>query len=124
MKLWPLVLLTGCSYFTDSFAVDRFSGDPFPTTVETSSGALVLGMGIPDKAIHTAVLDVMSPFTVIDVGTNGIELFDQPDIELYGERSIGAPFDLPRARIYQPDVFSLHPCDTDACLVGTPTSPR
>ena len=124
MKLWPLVLLTGCSYFTDSFAVDRFSGDPFPTTVETSSGALVLGMGIPHKSIHTAVLDVMSPFTVIDVGPNGVELIDQPDIALYGERSIGAPFDLPRAQIYAPDVLSLHPCDTDACVVGTPTSPR
>ncbi|CAN5484262.1 hypothetical protein BH11MYX1_BH11MYX1_30620 [soil metagenome] len=124
MKLWPLALVTGCSYFTDSFAVDRFSGDPFPTTVETSSGALVLGMGIPDKTIHTAVLDVMSPFTVIDVGTNGTERIEQPEIELYGQRSIGAPFDLARARIYQPEVLSLHPCATYACVVGTPAAPR
>ena len=124
MKACMLALVTGCSYFTDSFAVDRFSGDPFPTTVETSSGALVIGMGLPGGAIHTAVLDVMSPFTVIDVGPTGIERIDQPDLELYGQRSIGAPFDLPRARIYQPDVLSLHPCATAACVVGTPAAPR
>ncbi len=124
MKLVALSLLAGCSYFTDSFAIDRFSGDPFPTTVETASGALVVGMGIPDREIHTAVLDVMSPFTVIDVGTDGTEYIDQPDIEMYGERSVGAPFDLPRARFYEPDVLFLHPCDTDACVVGTPEDPR
>lgn len=125
MKLSPVVLLlTGCSYFTDSFAVDRFSGDPFPTTVETSSGALVLGLGFPDQPIHTAVLDVMSPFTVIDVGAKGTERIEQRDLELYGQRSIGAPFDLARARFYQPDVLSLHPCASEPCVVGTPAAPR
>ena len=118
------MLLGGCNYLTDSFVVNEFSGDPFPTTVETSSGAVVLGMGEPDQTIHTAVLDVMSPFTVIDDGVNTSPRIDNPQIVLYGENTPTTGFNLPRAEIDAPDVLSIHPCDADSCAVGTPAAPR
>ena len=30
--------------FTDSFEVDSFSGDPFPIVVDTSTGAVIVGV--------------------------------------------------------------------------------
>jgi hypothetical protein len=119
-----VIALSGCNYVTDSFVVNEFSGDPFPTTIETTSGAMVLGMGEPSQTIHTAVLDVMSPFTVIDDGVNTQPRIDNPQVVLYGERSPGAAFDLPRAEIDAPDVMTIHPCDAEACSVGTPAVPR
>jgi hypothetical protein len=118
------MLLGGCNYLTDSFVVNEFSGDPFPTTVETTSGAIVLGMGEPGQTIHTAVLDVMSPFTVIDNGINTSPRIDNPQVVLYGENTPSTGFDLPRAEIDAPDVLSIHPCDADSCAVGTPAAPR
>jgi hypothetical protein len=118
------MLLGGCNYLTDSFVVNEFSGDPFPTTVESSSGAIVLGMGEPNQTIHTAVLDVMSPFTVIDDGVNTSPRIDNPQVVLYGENKSNTGFNLPRAEIDAPDVLSIHPCDADSCAVGTPAIPR
>jgi hypothetical protein len=117
-------LAGGCSYLTDSFVVNEFSGDPFPTTVETTSGAVVLGMGEPGKTVHTAVLDVMSPFTVVDNGPGASPRIDSPQVVLYGEHTGGDTFDLPRAQIDAPDVLSIHPCSADECSVGTPAAPR
>lgn len=117
------LLLGGCNYLTDSFVTNEFSGDPFPTTVETTSGAVVLGMGLPGQPIHTAVLDVMSPFTVIDNGINSSPQIDNPRIVLYGENASNTSFDLPRAEIDAPDVLSIHPCDAESCAVGTPAAP-
>ena len=125
MKLAPLALaLCGCSYLTDSFTVNEFSGDPFPTTVESSSGAVVLGMSASNATIHTAVLDVMSPFTIVDDGPNASPRITDPQVVLYGARTPGAPFDLPRAEIDAPDVMSIHPCAAASCAVGTPAAPR
>ena len=115
---------TGCSYLTDSFGTNEFSGDPFPTTVETTSGAVVLGMSTPNATIHTAVLDLMSPFTVVDDGPTTAPRITNPQVVLYGERVPGAPFDLPRAEVDAPDVMSIHPCADATCSVGTPTAPR
>ncbi len=123
LALAPLCA-AGCNYLTDSFVVNEFSGDPFPTTVESTSGAVMLGMGQPGQPIHAAVLDVMSPFTVIDDGPNTAPRIDTPQIVLYGERTPGGAFDLPRAEIDRPDVLSIHPCGADSCAVGTPTTPR
>ena len=118
------MLLGGCNYLTDSFVTNKFSGDPFPTTVETTSGAIVFGMGEPNQSIHTAVLDVMSPFTVIDNGVNTSPRIDNPQVVLYGENTPSTGFDLPRAEIDAPDVLSIHPCNADSCAVGTPAAPR
>ncbi|MFT3699584.1 MAG: hypothetical protein QM831_40930 [Kofleriaceae bacterium] len=125
MKLLALVALCGCNYLTSSFTVNEFSGDPFPTTVETESGALVMGMGLPGETIHTAVLDILSPFTVIDLGPNAQPQIEEPQLVLYGESGSGA-FDLARAEVDQPDVLLIHPCDdnTITCSVGTPDAPR
>ena len=125
MKLAALALaVTGCSYLTDSFTVNEFSGDPFPTTIESSSGALVLGMSAANATVHNAVLDLMSPFTIVDDGTSTAPRITNPQVVLYGERSIGAPFDLPRAQIDAPDVMSIHPCAAATCTVGPTAAPR
>jgi len=123
MKLLALLALGGCSYLTDSFDVNEFSGDPFPTTVDTSSGALMLGMGPSGGTIHTAVLDILSPFTVIDDGSSSAPRITTPQLVLYGERTAGGPFDLARAEIDQPDVLSIHPCIDTTCAVGTSFMP-
>ena len=128
MKLPAIGILAiaccSCSYLTDSFGINEFSGDPFPTTVETTSGAVVLGMSTPGSTVHTAVLDLMSPFTVVDDGPTTAPRITNPQVVLYGERVIGAPFDLPRAEIDSPDVMSIHPCAAATCSVGTPAAPR
>lgn len=124
MKWALLAALAGCNYLTDSFTVNEFSGDPFPTTVETESGAIVMGMGEPGQTIHTALLDILSPFTVIDSGPNSQPRIETPQLVLYGQSVPGAAFDLARAEVDQPDVLFIHPCDTASCSVGTPTDPR
>jgi hypothetical protein len=125
MKLAVLAIAcTGCSYLTDSFGLDEFSGDEFPTTVETTSGAVVLGMSAQSTTVHTAVLDLMSPFTIIDDGPATAPRITNPQVVLFGERVPGAPFDLPRAEIDDPDVMAIHPCGEAACTVGTPAAPR
>lgn len=125
MKLAALALACcGCSYLTDSFGINEFSGDPFPTTVETTSGAIVLGMSTQNATVHTAVLDLMSPFTVVDDGPTTAPRITNPQVVLYGESSPSAPFDLPRAEIDAPDVMSIHPCAAATCSVGTTAAPR
>ncbi|HET7506696.1 MAG TPA: hypothetical protein VFK02_37000, partial [Kofleriaceae bacterium] len=58
--------LGGCTLITDSFLSNDFSGDPFPVNVDTTSGAILVGMRQPDLDDRPAVLDLLSPFTVID----------------------------------------------------------
>jgi hypothetical protein len=117
-------LLGGCNYLTDSFVINTFSGDPFPTTVDTSSGAIVVGVQEQDLTMRTAVLDVLSPITLIDRGPDVAQSVDYPPLVLVGEHVSGGPFDLPRARFEAPQVLTLHPCAEPTCAVGTPTSPR
>ncbi|MEO8549396.1 MAG: hypothetical protein ABI678_05470 [Kofleriaceae bacterium] len=123
-RLALVVALGGCSYLTDSFDVNEFSGDPFPTTVDTSSGAIVIGMGVPDEPIHTAVLDILSPFTVIDDGPTAAPRITTPQLVLDGERAAAGAFDLARAEIDEPDVLTIHPCISADCSVGTSFMPR
>ncbi|HZJ67472.1 MAG TPA: hypothetical protein VFD36_28385, partial [Kofleriaceae bacterium] len=48
----------GCTLITDSFLTNDFSGDPFPTQVDASSGALLVGMQPLDGSPpQRAVLD-------------------------------------------------------------------
>jgi hypothetical protein len=125
LKLLVLLAVCSCNYITDSFVVNEFSGDQFPTKVDTTNGAIVMGMGIPGQTTHTAVLDIMSPFTVIDDGVNTLPRIDEPQLVLYGENTpFDGTFDLTRAEIDEPDVLSIHPCNTDPCIVGTPDVPR
>ena len=68
-RLAALVVLplAGCTLIADSFLTNEFSGDPFPTTVDSSSGALLVGIQPSDEsAPRHAVLDLLSPFTLVD----------------------------------------------------------
>lgn len=115
---------TGCTLVTDSFRTNDFSGDAFPISVDTRSGAVVVGVREGDVD-RRAVLDVLSPVTVIDPGPNTRPTVGTTDLTLLGERDggVGAP-DLPRARFLAKQVLRVHPCsnDRDPCVVGSPTS--
>lgn len=122
--LAAVALGTGCSYVTDSFANRTFSGDPFPIDVDTTSGAIVIGVRPDGEDPRTAVLDVLSPVTLIDRGVGTPPSITYPDLTLLGERGPGGPLDLPRAQLTGPQVLALHPCADDVCTVGTPSAPR
>lgn len=121
--------LGGCTLITDSFLTNEFSGDPYPINVETTSGAIVVGMRQPSVADdRVAVLDLLSPFTVVDPGPKVAPSVAYADLTLLGARS---PLDslvgvldlstaLPRARFTEAQLISLHPCapDSETCNVG------
>jgi hypothetical protein len=120
VKFILLALLGGCSYLTDSYVINDFSGDPYPVSVETTSGAVVVGAEVPGDSIRTAVLDVLSPVTIIDRGDVRPQI-DYPDVQLFGERGKGGPLTLPRALLVGPQVITLHPCHDVECTVGDDT---
>lgn len=124
MKLAVLLTLAGCDYITGSFVTNDFSGDPFPVPVETSSGAVVVGLQADNGSIHTGVLDVLSPVTVLDPGPTGHTNITYPQLTLEGLSATTGMLDQPRARFDGPQVLSIHPCADASCAVGTPSSPR
>jgi len=115
--------LGGCSYITSSFITNDFSGDPFPIKVETSSGAVVLGLQQDGQPIRTGVLDVMSPVTVFDPGPDAPATISFPAVTVMGLDSAGA-LDKPRARFTEPQIVRVHPCTDDTCSVGSEATPR
>lgn len=120
-----LSLCAGCDYFT-FFDTNPFSGDPFPILVETDSGAVVVGIReSSSRPMREAVLDVLSPITIVDLGADVEPEFNDRTFTLYGARAPGEPLDQPRARL-DARVATLHPClrDTPICEVGTPAAPR
>ncbi|MDB4963806.1 MAG: hypothetical protein JWP01_3805 [Myxococcales bacterium] len=127
MKLVALALaipLAGCSLVTDSFVTNDFSGDPFPIQADVASGAVVLGVrqeGVHDRA---AVLDLLSPVTLTDPGTDVAPSVSSLDLVVLGADGPGGPIDLPRAKLLGKQVIALHPCVGDPCLVGTEALPR
>ena len=125
-------LAGGCTLITDSFLTNDFSGDPYPVAVDTSTGAILVGMRAPGHSDAVAVLDLLSPITVHDFepGHAGdIPTLDSLDITLLGESPTGAGLDLPRARFLDSQMITLHPCactaadpacDPAACQIGVP----
>ena len=120
-----LVLLSsGCSIFTDSFEIDEFSGDPFPIDVDTSSGAILVGVRQAGVADRVGVLDLLSPFTVADSGPGVVPSISYPDLVILGEAGSGGPLTRPRAELRAPQLLALHPCvDADPCAIGPAASP-
>ena len=111
-------LLGGCSLITDSFVTNDFSGDTFPIDVETSSGAIVLGVrqaGVPDR---TAVLDLLAPLTLVDPGAGVDPEVTYTDLMLLGARGPGGPLEVPRTALDNAQVIALHPCQDTDCVVG------
>jgi hypothetical protein len=104
-----LLLLVGCDYVTDGFTTNDFSGDPFPFGVETTSGAIVIGMQPSGDTLRNAVLDLLSPVTTIDHGADALQTIEFPDITLDGTRGPNGPLDLPRAKLAGHQLLTLHP---------------
>jgi hypothetical protein len=119
-----LAALSGCSYLTSSFETNGFSGDPFPVQVETSSGAIVVGLQQPGHSTRTAVLDVMSPITVFDPGAGINATISAPVLTLMGLDAANGQLDKPRGEFTSEQVVNLHPCTDDTCSVGSETTPR
>jgi len=117
-------LLGGCSLITDSFVTNDFSGDTFPIDVDTSSGAVVLGVrqaGVPDR---TGVLDLLAPLTLVDPGAGVDPEVTYTDLMLLGARGPGGPLEVPRTALDEAQVIALHPCQDTDCVVGSPGATR
>lgn len=111
--------LAGCEYLTSSFDTNHFSGDPFPILVDDSTGAIVVGLREEGAtSSRVAVLDVLSPLTIVDRGADVPVRRDTRDLVLLGARGPGGPLDLPRAQFLGKSVITLHPCAEDECRVG------
>lgn len=121
MRAVLLLALTGCSLITDSFKTNDFSSDGFAIAVETSSGAIVVGLREGDID-RTAVLDTLSPITIVDASFDVAPTVTDRNLLLLGEGATGA-LDLPRANL-RGNVLALHPCSDPICSVGTPGSER
>lgn len=117
--------LAGCTLITDSFLTNDFSGDPFPTQVDASGGALMVGMQPLDGSPpHQAVLDLLSPFTLLDPHEAGDPSLTTVDLMLLG-KNVDGTLTLPRARFPQAQLISLHPCvQLPDCTVATPGDPQ
>lgn len=116
--------LAGCDYLTSSFETNEFSGDWYPIEIDRSSGAVIVGVrdgGEP--AVRRAVLDVLSPLTLIDRGANAPVSVDSTNLTILGARTAGGELDLPRAVITDQQVVTFHPCRTPECVVGTEAAP-
>lgn len=126
LRAVALLALSGCTLITDSFLTNDFSGDAFPIDIDTSSGAIVVGMrraDRPDEADHQVVLDLLSPITVVDPGVRELPSVTFTDLTLLGRRGGDGAFDLPRARFVEAQLVSIHPCalDDETCQVGEGT---
>lgn len=122
--------LGGCTLITDSFLTNDFSGDPFPVGVDTSTGAVVVGLRVPGLEDRPAVLDLLSPFTTIDPGTTNDPSLSFLDLTLLGKASDGA-LSIPRARFPEAQLLKLHSCQlapdedpaaTKVCTIGASTT--
>lgn len=121
----PMLALAGCTLITDSFVTNEFSGDEFPILVDTSSGALRLGVRQANAPDRTAILDVLSPLTVVDPGPDVAPSVDTASLTLLGQTAPGGAADQPRAVLVDKQVVSIHPCETAVatCVVGPDTAP-
>jgi hypothetical protein len=126
-RLALLAFLGGCGvvdFATSSFETNDFSGDEFPTYVDRTSGGVIVGLQ-EGKQHRTAVLDVLSPMTLIDRGPDARVSIDDSDLVVQGARAgPTGELDLPRAAFASKQVVTLHPCKTPVCEIGTPTAPR
>jgi hypothetical protein len=119
-----LATVAGCSLITDSFVTNEFSGDQYPIEVELSTGAVMAGLrqdGVPDRA---AVLDILSPVTLVDPGVNVAPSVSTADVLLLGANGPGGPIEQPRARLSDAQLISVHPCELQDCVVGSLASSR
>ncbi|MBA3459905.1 MAG: hypothetical protein H0T46_08085, partial [Deltaproteobacteria bacterium] len=114
-----LAASAGCTLITDSFVTNEFSGDQYPIDVSLSTGAVMVGLrqdGVPDRS---AVLDILSPVTLVDPGLNVPPSVSTTDVLLLGANGPGGPIEQPRAALDEAQLISVHPCEDEECIVGT-----
>ncbi|HEY4243619.1 MAG TPA: hypothetical protein VGM88_27590 [Kofleriaceae bacterium] len=114
-----LLLLAGCDLITDSFRVNNFSGDAYPIHIDESTGAVVVGIredGVPDRI---GIIDVLSPVTIADSGTQEASANLYANLTIMGAASPGGALNVPRAEFTDTTLYSAHPCDAADCSVGT-----
>jgi len=119
--------LASCDYLTSSFDTNDSSGDQYPILIDNASGAVIVGVQeAGSNAQRQAVLDVLSPMTVIDRGATVPPSIETTDLTILGARVPGGDLTLPRAKIIGQQVTTLHPCgdQVDECTVGTTSAPR
>jgi hypothetical protein len=127
--------LGGCTLITDSFLTNDFSGDPFPTYVDTSTGAIMVGLhpqSSPAGDNRDAVLDLLSPITVVDSGPRSTPSVSYTDLLMLGQRTPGSATEVVRARFPDSQLVALHPCPDKLddgspnpdCQIGPPGQTR
>ncbi len=109
-------LLGGCSLITDSFVSNDFSGDPLPVEIDLTSGAVMVGLH-PEKPdgdgiSRPAVLDVLSPLTIIDPGPDSVPQVSFVDLTLLGDSPLASNQTVPRARFPEAQLLAVHPCNS------------
>lgn len=119
-----LTALAGCSLITDSFQTNGFSGDQDPINIDLASGAVLLGLRQDGTSDRTAVLDVLSPLTVVDPGPDQPPSVSIADVFVLGEVVPGGPIEQPRAKFTEAQLISLHPCEATDCVVGPTAGER
>lgn len=110
--------LAGCSLITDSFATNDFSGDPFPILIDLQTGAVTVGLREDGKPDRVALLDVLSPVTLVDPGPDAPQSIRTADLTLLGRSAASGLLDVPRARFGGAELLSLHPCADESCVAG------
>lgn len=116
--------LAGCDLITDSFVTNEFSGDAYPIAVETSSGAIVVGIREGDRADRLALVDLLSPVTIVDPGPDVAPIVTSANLTILGRREGSLELDLPRALLRDARTIEVHPCQDEPCVVGPLATPR
>lgn len=114
MALLPL--LASCSLITDPFATNDSSGDPFPVTVSLSSGAITAAANEPGGVSRVALIDILSPLSILDNGQSARTRLRPRAFYLVGAAASGAR-EVARA-LLRGQVLEAHPCPDPTCEVG------
>lgn len=109
-------LLASCSLITDPFATNESSGDPFPVTVGLDAGAIIATANEPGGVSRMALIDILSPLSILDNGQNARTRSRQRAFYLVGAAASGAR-EVARA-LLRGQVLEAHPCPDPTCLVG------
>ena len=115
-----MLALAGCNYLTSSFDTNDSSGDQFPIFVDNASGAVVIGMQeAGDLDQRQAVLDVMSPLTVVDRGPVAPASITETNVSVLGTPVPGGDLTLPRGVRMRPATGRPRSSMAATCAPGT-----
>ena len=109
------------TFSQDNFSAGVFNGDTSPIFDTVQNGAIYLQVtasGSQGPAVPApAVVDVLSPFTVVNIDAQSAPGIRGVDVTLWGHRSATDATYVQRA-VVPSDILQLHPCDADVCTTG------